>query len=84
MKVLDKKIENKTYTKYRINLPKEAVENSNLFNVELKIKFDNERIIIEREEDKLRPEDIEKNLTEKQKIVKKELIKLLKERKKEK
>ena len=39
MKVVDKKIGNTTYYKYRINLPKEAVEQLNLIDKELKVKI---------------------------------------------
>ncbi|MEK6861193.1 MAG: AbrB/MazE/SpoVT family DNA-binding domain-containing protein, partial [Nanoarchaeota archaeon] len=49
MKVVDKKVGNTTYYKYRINLPKEAVEKLNLLNKELKVKVDKNRIIIEKE-----------------------------------
>ena len=49
MKVVDKKIGNTTYYKYRINLPKETVEKLNLLDKELKVRADRNRIIIERE-----------------------------------
>jgi hypothetical protein len=49
MKVVDKKIGNTTYYKYRINLPKEAVEQSSLLDKELKVKVEKNKIIIEKE-----------------------------------
>lgn len=49
MKVLDKKVEGKTYYKYRINLPKEMVENLRLANKKLSIRTEEDRIIIEKE-----------------------------------
>lgn len=48
MKVVDKKIGNTTYYKYRINLPKEAVEQLKLLGKELEVKVDKNRIIIEK------------------------------------
>lgn len=49
MKVFDKKVGETTYHKYRINLPKEAVEQSKLLNKKLKVKIEKDRIIIEKE-----------------------------------
>jgi|TARA_Y100000310_G_C20030379_1_gene511511 hypothetical protein len=49
MKVVDKKVGNRTYYKYRINLPKEAVEKLNLLDKKLKVTVDKNRIIIEKE-----------------------------------
>lgn len=49
MKVFDKKVKDKAYFKYRINLPKEAVEMSNLLGKELKAKVEKEKIIVEKE-----------------------------------
>lgn len=49
MKVIDKKIGDKTYFKYRINLPISVVEDSKLLNKNLKIKNSNSKIIIEEE-----------------------------------
>ncbi|MFH1376483.1 MAG: hypothetical protein ABIH25_02505 [Candidatus Woesearchaeota archaeon] len=46
MKVLDKKVGNITYHKYRINLPKEVVEKSGLADKEIKVKFNKGKIII--------------------------------------
>jgi len=46
MKVVDKKIGNTTYYKYRINLPKEVVEQLNLLDKELKVKVEKNKIII--------------------------------------
>ena len=48
MKVVDKKIGNTTYYKYRINLPKEVVEQLNLLDKELKVKIERNKIVIEK------------------------------------
>jgi len=48
MKVIDKKVGNTTYYKYRINLPKEAVEQLNLLGKELKVKIEKNKIVIEK------------------------------------
>ena len=37
------------YYKYRVNLPKEIVEKLNFIDKELKVKFNKDRIIIEKE-----------------------------------
>lgn len=47
MKVLDKKIGDTTYYKYRINLPKEIVEDLKLLDKEIKIKKEKGKIVIE-------------------------------------
>ncbi len=49
MKVFDKKVKETTYYKYRINLPKELVEISELLDKELKVELKNNKIIIEKE-----------------------------------
>ena len=49
MKVVDKKVGNTTYYKYRINLPIKVVEELKLLDKELKVKTDNGKIIIEKE-----------------------------------
>ena len=49
MKSVDKKVGGTTYFKYKINLPKKIVEESKMLNKDLKIKFDNNKIIIEKE-----------------------------------
>lgn len=49
MKVVDKKIGDTTYYKYRINLPKDLVEDNHLLNEEFKVRFDKNRIIVEKE-----------------------------------
>lgn len=49
MKVFDKKIGDKKYIKYRINLPKKLVEKSKLLDKELKTRVEKNKIIIERE-----------------------------------
>lgn len=73
MKVLDKKIGDTIYYKYRINLPKDLVEQGNFLNKELKIKKDEGKIIIEKNtEDEIKP-----ILTEKEKRLQKELVSLI-------
>ncbi len=49
MKVMSKKLGDKEYSKYIINLPKELVEGSKLLGKNLKAKMDKEKIILERE-----------------------------------
>mgnify|MGYP001580836406 CR=1 FL=1 len=49
MKVLDKKVGDVTYYKYRINLPKEVVENSNFLDKELKVELKKDKIVVEEE-----------------------------------
>jgi len=49
VKVMSKKIGNKEYSKYIVNLPKKVVENSKLLNKQLKTKTEKEKIIIEKE-----------------------------------
>mgnify|MGYP001585102475 CR=1 FL=1 len=49
LKAFDKEVNKKKYFRYRINLPKKVVENSNLLNKELKARLDKEKIIIEKE-----------------------------------
>lgn len=49
MKVLDKKVGDTTYYKYRINLPKELVENLGFEGKEVKIIKEGKKIIIEKE-----------------------------------
>ena len=48
MKIQDKKIDNKTYYKYRINLPKEVVKKSGLLNQDIKISNKGGKIILEK------------------------------------
>jgi len=50
MKILeafDKEVKGKRYYRYRINLPKQVVEDSKLKNKKLKAKTENKKIIIE-------------------------------------
>lgn len=49
MKVLDKKTDKATYYKYRVNLPKEIVEDLKLEGKEVKIFRHGNKIIIEKE-----------------------------------
>ena len=48
MKVLDKKVGDVEYIKYRINLPKHVVEEGKFLDKELKIRLDKGKIIIEK------------------------------------
>ena len=48
MKVLDKKIGDTKYIKYRINLPKDVVEKSKLLEKEVKVRLDKNKIVIEK------------------------------------
>lgn len=47
LKALDKKINEKKYFRYRINLPKKVVEESQLVDKELKATTKDKKIIIE-------------------------------------
>ncbi len=49
MKAFDKKVGDTEYYKYRINLPKKIVEDSNLLGKEIKVKLEKGKIIIEKE-----------------------------------
>lgn len=49
MKVLDKKVGDVVYYKYRINLPKDVVENSKFLDKELKVVFKKDKIVVEEE-----------------------------------
>lgn len=49
MKVVDKKVGDTTYIKYRINLPKKIVEESGLKDKKIKVSIDGKKIIIEKE-----------------------------------
>jgi len=48
MKVVDKKVGNKTYYKYRVNLPKDIVEDLKLVDKELTVKIEKDKLIIEK------------------------------------
>ena len=48
MKVLDKKIGDTIYYKYRINIPKETVEKLKLLDKDLKVRISKDKIIIEK------------------------------------
>ena len=48
MKVFDKKVGETTYYKYRINLPKEIVEKFGFLDEELSVRFDNGKMIVEK------------------------------------
>ncbi len=47
MKVLDKRVGDMEYIKYRVNIPKKIAEDSGLLNREIKVKLDKKSIIIE-------------------------------------
>ncbi len=49
MKTFDKKLGETEYYKYRVNLPKKVVEDSNLLGKELKARTEKGKIIIEKE-----------------------------------
>ena len=49
IKVMSKKVKEKEYSKYLLNLPKEVVEESKLLGKDLKAKAEKEKIIIEKE-----------------------------------
>ena len=49
MTVKDKTIGDKTYIKYRINLPLKVVEETGLLNKELKVVARNNKIVVEEE-----------------------------------
>jgi len=49
MKVLDKKVGDTEYIKYRVNLPKKVVEDSGLKDKEVKVILDGGKIIIDKE-----------------------------------
>ena len=48
LEVLDKKVGNTTYKRFRINLPKKVVEDSGLKDKEVKITEKHGKIVIER------------------------------------
>ncbi len=47
MKVIDKKIGETTYHKYRINLPVKVAEDSKFLDKEVKVRLEGKKIIIE-------------------------------------
>jgi len=49
MKVLDKKVGNTEYIKYRVNIPKKVAEKSKLLDKEVIIRLKKDKIIIEKE-----------------------------------
>ena len=49
--VLDKKVGDKTYTRYIAILPNEIVKDSKLLGKELKARLEKDKIIIEKESD---------------------------------
>ena len=49
MKTFDKKVGEKEYYKYRINLPKKVVEESDLLEKRLKVRLVKGKILIEKE-----------------------------------
>ena len=77
IKVLNEKVGDKTYYKYRVNIPKKVVEDSGLKNKEVKVVGEKGKIIIEKNIE----EDNKQELTNKEKILQKELIKLFEKQK---
>ena len=49
MKVIDKKVGDTTYIKYRINLPKKIVEDGNFLDKDLKVELEGKKIVIRKE-----------------------------------
>lgn len=49
MKVIDKKIGDKTYLKYRINIPVKVAEDSKLLDKDVKVKLEGNKIVIEKD-----------------------------------
>ena len=49
LKAFDKEVKGKKYYRYRVNLPKQVIENSNLKDKELKARAEKEKIIIEKD-----------------------------------
>ena len=49
MKVLDKKIGDKEYIKYRINIPKKVAEDSKLLDKEVVVLLEKDKIVIKKE-----------------------------------
>jgi hypothetical protein len=49
VKVMSKKVGDKEYSKYIINLPKDVVEDSKLLDKHLKARTEKEKIVIEKE-----------------------------------
>ncbi len=49
IKVLSKKIGDKEYSKYLVNLPKQVVEDSKLLGKDLKARVEKEKITLEKE-----------------------------------
>ena len=51
MKSVDKKVGDITYYKYKINLPKKVVEESNFEDKELEVKIEKDKLIIKKKKD---------------------------------
>ena len=49
MKVLDKKVGDTKYIKYRINIPKKVAEDSGLLDKEVKVRLEKDKIIVSKE-----------------------------------
>ena len=49
IKVMSKKVGDKEYSKYLLNLPKEVVEDSKLLGKDLKATIEKEKIVIEKD-----------------------------------
>jgi len=48
MKVVDKKVGDTTYYKYRVNIPVKVAEDSKLLDKEVKVKLEGKKIVIEK------------------------------------
>ena len=73
IKSIDKKVGNKTYFKYKINLPKKAVEKTGLLDQAVQIREEKGTLIIEKVN-----EERSAKLTPKEKRLQKEILKLIK------
>ncbi len=72
MKGVDKKVGDTIYYKYKINLPKKIVEESGLGDKEVKIILSGKKIVIEKDD----TNNKKLKLTEKEKRLQKELMKI--------
>lgn len=50
IKVLSKKVDDKPYYKYLVNLPKEVVENSELLDKQIKAESEKGKIVLKKEQ----------------------------------
>jgi bifunctional DNA-binding transcriptional regulator/antitoxin component of YhaV-PrlF toxin-antitoxin module len=78
MRIRNSRINDHTYYKYRINLPKKIVERANLSEVNVHVILDGKRIIIEKDESI--PSG--SKLTSREKKMQKQLLELLQSKEK--